>query len=1042
MKNVRYISASAGSGKTYSLTQILTQTIKDGKVEPENVILTTFTKAAAAEFKDKAKAMFYANGMINEADRLDQALIGTIHSVAESFIQKYWYVLGLSPKINPIAENDLEFYKNQSLINLLEENEISFLNLFAEEFQIKIEMSRKINYDFWKSDLSKILEYTKNYQITDYTQSIDYSKKYAKEFVIKSEKIKINFELLEEILKQAKELNDIDESEKQLETKRYISRLNYLVKNRKTNSVSYTNEIIDLLKKIKYKQLKESINEFNESQKNLYCTEEVHKLVNQYIDILFSLAERWNKIYQEYKTENHLIDFSDMEEYFYKLLHNPEVVNDIKAKYKYVFVDEFQDCSPIQVKIFDKLSEIVEQSIWVGDKKQAIYGFRGSDTVLTSAVMDIIKDNVEKNLDGCSIEILDKSWRSLPEIVKFTNKVFEKGFSNENPKEIRLKPVRNEDNGCVGYWWLSGTNKETRNSALAANIVELINKGENPSDIAILARSNDELSVIADYLREKNVPVYIDEAGQSGTDTVNLVTSLLELVSDEKAELPKAQIAFLTEENFTLKKILDDKIDFNIQENKNSLFYENIPLVKKLLQEKDRYKLQSVSALVESLIIELDLYNVAKKLQDCVDTKKLLHAIIDSAKAYEDYCSLMHLPISISGFISYINENDISVSGSTEGVQLFTYHRSKGLEWKTVILLSCEKDILDEKKIIKRNIFGTQIIREGKSTKENLYPEVKISLFPNLFGNKKINEIWESIITESERYNNLVENLKEETKRLMYVAMTRPRDNLIIVLNGSNRKEKQPMLALSQLGFDVSSDFKNDKCDLLGVGYQAKKFENADSEIQYKQEEIKETIINLKGDEDKNSLIRDLQPSNMPSGYVFATLYDCKSSINILDNEEYNYSDLGTCIHDIFCTIENKTEQEISNMIKDYGFEKIVINPTNIKNSWEGLIEFLKEKYGQAIKQYHELPFKHKLQTGQIVTGSMDFVWETSKGCVLVDYKTFPGDKEDLIDENSEYFVGKYKGQMDCYENALTAGGKKVLAKLLFYPVVGVISEI
>lgn len=1042
MKNVKYISASAGSGKTYSLTQILTQTIKDGKVEPENVILTTFTKAAAAEFKDKAKAMFYANGMVNEADRLDQALIGTIHSVAESFIQKYWYVLGFSPKINPIAENDLDFYKNQSLVNLLEEDEITFLNLFAEEFNIKIIMTNKIDYDFWKNDLSKILEYTKNYQITDYKPSIDYSKKIATDFLIKSEHIKINFDLLTEIINKAEELNNVDDSTKQHENKKYISKLKSLAKNKKTNSICYVNEIIDLLKKISNKHLKDLINEFNDSLSNLYCTEEVHALINKYIDILFSLAERWNKIYQEYKTENHLIDFSDMENYFYQLLDNKEVASDIKATYKYVFVDEFQDCSPIQVKIFDKLSEIVEQSIWVGDKKQAIYGFRGSDTVLTSAVMDIIKENEKKNLDGCSTRILDKSWRSLPEIVHFTNKVFEKGFSKENPDEIKLTPVRKDDKGCVGYWWIPGKNKETRNSALAANIVELINKGENPSDIAILARSNDELSVIADYLREKNVPVYIDEAGHSGSDTVNLVTSLLQLVTDEKAELPKAQIAFLTEENYNLKKILDDKIDFNIQDNKKSLFYENIPLVKNLLKEKERYKLQSVSALVESLIIELDLYNVAKKLNDNVDTTKLLHAIIDSAKEYEDYCSLMHLPSSISGFISYIENNDISVSGSTEGVQLFTYHRSKGLEWKTVILLSCDKDILENKQFIKRNIFGTQIIREEKSTKENLYPEVKISLFPNLFGNSSINQAWESIITESERYNDLVENLKEETKRLMYVAMTRPRDNLIIVLNGSNRNEQQPMLALSQLGFDVSSDYLNDKCDLLGVGYNAKKFENADSEIQYNQEEIKETIINLKGDEDKNSLIRDLQPSNMPSGYVFATLYDCKSSINILDNKKYDYSALGTRIHDIFCTIENKTEQDISNMIKDYGFEKIVINPTDIKNSWEGLIEFLKEKYGEAIKQYHELPFKHKLQTGQIVTGSMDFVWETSKGCVLVDYKTFPGDKEELIDENSEYFVGKYKGQMDCYENALTAGGKKVLAKLLFYPVVGVISEI
>ena len=52
MKNVKYISASAGSGKTHTLTQILTDAVKNKLVEPENVILTTYTKAAAAEFKD------------------------------------------------------------------------------------------------------------------------------------------------------------------------------------------------------------------------------------------------------------------------------------------------------------------------------------------------------------------------------------------------------------------------------------------------------------------------------------------------------------------------------------------------------------------------------------------------------------------------------------------------------------------------------------------------------------------------------------------------------------------------------------------------------------------------------------------------------------------------------------------------------------------------------------------------------------------------------------------------------------------------------
>ena len=216
MKNVKYISASAGSGKTYSLTLALTNAIKNKEVEPENVILTTFTKAAASEFKEKAKAMLYENGMVSEADRLDQALMGTIHSVAESLILKYWYELGLSPKINPIAEEDLDFYRNQSLVNLLNEEDLAFLNQFAEEFNIKVDRGRKINYDFWKGDLSKILEYAKNYQIKDFKPSIAYSKEMTRSLVHGGHHIKVNFDLLEDILDQAQKLNDADDSDDQL----------------------------------------------------------------------------------------------------------------------------------------------------------------------------------------------------------------------------------------------------------------------------------------------------------------------------------------------------------------------------------------------------------------------------------------------------------------------------------------------------------------------------------------------------------------------------------------------------------------------------------------------------------------------------------------------------------------------------------------------------------------------------------------------------------------------------------------------------------
>lgn len=1040
MKNVKYISASAGSGKTYSLTLALTNAIKKKEVEPENVILTTFTKAAASEFKEKSKAMLYENGMVSEADRLDQALMGTIHSVAESLILKYWYELGLSPKINPIAEEDLDFYRNQSLVNLLNEEDLAFLNQFAEEFNIKVDRGRKINYDFWKGDLSKILEYAKNYQIKDFKPSIAYSKEMTRSLVHGGHHIKVNFDLLEDILDQAQKLNDADDSDDQLSRRRSIENQRRLMKIKNPSSFRYAKDVGDFVKNLPWRELSDLKVEFADSLANPYASEEVRETLNKYIELMFRLAEEWNAKYQEYKTEHHLIDFADMEEYFYQLLEKDEVAADIKATYKYVFVDEFQDCSPIQVKIFDKLSEIVDHSIWVGDKKQAIYGFRGSDTVLTTAVMDIVKENEKKGLDGCSTEILGYSWRSLPAIVNFTNAVFEKGFSNENKKEVHLEPKRDEEAGSVNYWWLPGTNEASRFTALTANIINLINKGENPSDIAVLARSNEELSKLASYLRDANVPVYIDEGGQSGADTVSLVSALLQLVADESAELPKAQIAFLTEKDYKLEQIIDDKLEYNMIDKPENLFYDDIPLVKALLENRERYKLQSVSALVESLIIELDLFNVAKKLNDSVDTSKLLHAIIEAGKAYEDHCALMHLPSSIMGFVAYLGEHDVSVSGSTEGVQFFTYHKSKGLEWKTVILLGCDKDIIDPKMFIKRNIFGTRIIRISESTKEHLFPEVKISVFPNLFmGNTTIPDEWQNPIMASDRYSTLLEGYMEEVKRLMYVAMTRPRDQLIIVLNG-RRGKPMPMLTFTQLGYTVAQNFQEGNSDLFGVGVVSNKLENADEDIEFKGSKVENLGIKLAGKPAKNAEPRDLQPSSRPGGDVKAEMIDAGAAITVTGKADS--ASLGTCIHDIFCVAESKSDNEIEAMIKAYGFEGNLTKSDEIKKSWEALTSYLTSSYGSATKQYHELSFKHQLTNGQRITGSMDFVWETDAGCVIVDYKTFPGKKENLLDTKSDYYVDKYKGQLDCYEEALTTAGKKVIAKLLYYPVVGVIVKI
>ena len=186
MKNVTYINASAGSGKTYTLTHKLADLIKAGKVKPDQVIMTTFTVKAANEMKEEAKSVLYEYGLFNEATQLDQAMIGTIHSVANSLIKKYWFFLGLSPDMGVMAEEDTQFYISQSLSELPSHEESMQLHAFCERMGIQSNyLSGKtgLNYDFWKEDIEKVITYTTNYEIENYDRSIQESLDYLRQFV-------------------------------------------------------------------------------------------------------------------------------------------------------------------------------------------------------------------------------------------------------------------------------------------------------------------------------------------------------------------------------------------------------------------------------------------------------------------------------------------------------------------------------------------------------------------------------------------------------------------------------------------------------------------------------------------------------------------------------------------------------------------------------------------------------------------------------------------------------------------------------------------
>ena len=1045
MRNVTYINASAGSGKTYTLTHKLAELIKSGLVRPEQVIMTTFTVKAANEMKEEAKKVLYENGLFEAATQLDQAMIGTIHSVANSLIKKYWFFLGLSPDMGVMAEEDTQFYISQSLSELPTHEELNQLHAFCESVGIQygyFSGKNGLNYDFWKSDIEKVIALTTNYEIESYDRSVRESLDFIHRFVHPSIKLDYSPETLLAILDEHVSFAGTQrESKKKQDVLTEVRRLKRGV-NAPTISC--------------YKRLSSVLNswtkcgargtQMREELADLWHSELVYKEQERYIRLLFQLAERWKERFRTFKKERNLLDYNDMEKYLRDLLANKELAEEIRMGYRYLFVDEYQDCSPIQVKIFDRLSELMEHSYWVGDYKQAIYGFRGSDITLTKAVVD----RIATGENGCDTETLDTSYRSLPGIVEVCNETFKrtfKGVLDEGSIVLKTHRTNDEKIRSVRLWDM----EDPESVGIADHIAYLLKQGVKPSDIAVLGRTNAPLDALAGILTGTyGIPANRQEVRVSEIKCTPLVLALLALVESEKDSLAKAQIAVLTEEGYGTNKIIEEKllVDAN-EEIKESSYLNDVPLVKRLLELRPMLKKQSVGALIETMVIELDLYNEIKKIGQVDESVSCLDTIVQSGYAYEQHCLQMSLPATVKGFVDYLAVMDPVGKGNANGIQLHTYHSSKGLEWKYVILTQLYEKKNDPKKCVKQDIYGIHFSYSEQPSASTPYPEVFIRVIPFIYGagNTNVPADIQQQIEESSLYKEVIKDSLAEANRLLYVGMTRPRDVLIVALE-PHKKDVHTLQWLEDVGLDcvrpdaqhdifgVGCRFEDDTMtqdqfdSLSGYRYLAENEDMKTRRIPYHQEPCDEGV-------------KCLSPSKLHvKGMVDASYQICEHmQKGTLVGK--TMADVGNCIHQIFCGIEQhiNSESYYTNLIESYGLKTYLTDYSAIRKAWEMLVNWLTEQFGAAINIYHERPFT-LLKDGNVYSGSIDLVWQTSDGDILIDFKTCPLGQKYILDSDSDHYAGWYAGQLDAYTDALEEAGEKVLKRFIYYPVSGMMCEI
>lgn len=433
------VSASAGSGKTFVMIERLVSLILGG-VDVRKVLCVTFTTKAAAQMRERLrtallKQISKAEG--EERARLKEQLyalpladISTIHAFCARLTRTYFYLAGVDPAFSIISKDDPEGCRifERALEEVFEEryasNDQDFANLLDVYFYKNKDARLKKIISFLHNALcsckdpkgilartgtadefSKACAYLKN----DFSARARFFAENAEDVgAFFAENNDQGLKVCGEILAAAERIlqsGDLFLMAEEAKKGAAISRM--------PNRNKFSDNALE-----KYDRLKALSAGVKELYKNLseIASEEEERA--HYSDglarakALSKLMTRFDEVYTRLKHEADVLTYDDLEQSALKILWNDEAKEAIRAKYEYVFVDEYQDVNPVQEEILSKISG--GEIFLVGDAKQSIYGFRGSRSEYFL--------QKEREL-SCALQ-LSENFRSASAVLDAVNRVF------------------------------------------------------------------------------------------------------------------------------------------------------------------------------------------------------------------------------------------------------------------------------------------------------------------------------------------------------------------------------------------------------------------------------------------------------------------------------------------------------------------------------------------------------------------------------------------------------------------------------------------
>ena len=520
------------------------------------------------------------------------------------------------------------------------------------------------------------------------------------------------------------------------------------------------------------------------------------------IALLGAFYQEFDSAFAEEKKRRRLLSFSDLEQYTYRLFVGPdgkptEAAKETAQSFDHIFIDEYQDTNPVQDAIFAAISN-GNNRFMVGDVKQSIYAFRGADPT--------IFESYRTNAGFRQIGLAD-NFRSESRVIEFVNTVFDRVFEvnrdhfrydptkdalrcNADPEKDDRTPVR-----------IVGTDSPSHTALfLAEEIRRLIEAGEKPEDIAVLYRGLGredsqshktvrELVSLLDGFGISHTPV--TSAKFFDKPEIMLVIDLLTVIDN-----PRRDIRLIGALMSPIFGFSGDDLALIRQAE------ENVPLFDALIACEE----PSIQAKKEAFLAFAEKYRV---LAATLPADRLLFSLYHELNLLsygrKSLMKLYHLSLSfptagyrgLYSFLEYLrpllssSENlpPVLDESRTDGreVNLMTIHKSKGLEFRNVFLIDCEKKFRRESDSLLFDRGGMALLLEGeeKYTTRTSFPYLMM---------KSVRDATET----------------EEEHRLFYTALTRAKKRLVLTFIDKKLGEtewKKPMLPLTKFALREANSY-------------------------------------------------------------------------------------------------------------------------------------------------------------------------------------------------------------------------------------------